>query len=152
MNKFFFQGEGVNSWYWSEFCTGGHCYFGFNIDVVILYGNYIGCDNPTAIRPLNLPPLTGAKFNAKVCRFINGNPGPVDSTPTLINEVPVYSPTNLADCIGTKYTFATRLYMDDCSSNYGIVWSTGIIEMAYGADIISIAPLSGVGFQQSPCD
>ena len=152
MSTFYYEGDAANSWTWSEFCTGGNCYFPFNVDVVILYGNYINSDNLSASQPVNLPPLTGVNFNVKIHRFINNLPADVDSTPTLINTVPIYSPDNPHSCIGTKFTFATRVFNSDCSREYCLVWSTSKVEMPYGADMIFVPAMNGVGYSFEPCD
>jgi len=152
MSKFSYSGATADAWFWNGFCTDNECYFSFNIDIIILYGEYLYSDNPQAVQPRNLPPMSGFQFTAKLHKWVNGNPGPVDSAGTLIHAVPIYEVASPNDCIGMKCTFATRTLVTDCSNQYGLVWSTNGFEVPYGADALVVPPMSGVSDNVSPCD
>jgi len=117
-------------------------------EVAIFYGQYQGADQPLAIQPINMPPITNVEFTADFYRVGGSKYAPA----RLINVVPIYEVDNMRNCLGTKFTFVSPIVApDDCVYDYQLVWSTSGIEMSYGPNLINIAAQSGTTNPESLC-
>ena len=136
-------------------CFNGHCYVTGYLDLIIFYGQYLGADQPAAIQPLRLPPLTDAQFTCYVYRANNsGEATSKYAVATLIASQNIYDIDNPHECLGTKFTFQSPCF-EDCTINgrYCFVWSTNSnIQMSYGPDTIVIGGQSGTSGVWFPCD
>jgi hypothetical protein len=117
-------------------------------EVVIFYGAYNGANTVPAVQPLNLPPITNVAFNATFNRVGGGK----YSAAKLVNIEPIFDADDRRNCLGTKYTFVSPIVApDDCVHDYELVWSTNMIEMPYGPDMIFIAAQNDITAPESLC-
>jgi len=117
-------------------------------EVVIFYGAYRGANVVPSMQPKNLPPVTNVAFTASFNRVGGGK----YAAAKLVNIDPIFDADDRRECLGTKYTFVSPIVApDDCVHDYEFVWSTNMIEMPYGPDMIFIAAQYGVTSPESLC-
>lgn len=127
-------------------------YWTLYFEVAIFYGAYNGANVVPAVQPLNLPPLMNVAFNAKVHKAnVGGDPLARYSAATLISRQDIFESSNPANCLGTKFIFASPIILENCDEFFCLVWSTNMIEMPYGPDMIFIAAQNGVTPPFMPC-
>jgi len=136
---------------------GGYQQVTAYIDVFLYYGDYLGADQVGAVQPRNLSGLMNVPFKAEIYILDGeGHPLSVFSTPRLIARQDLFENINLANIVGTKFTFQSNCFMDPgcnevATPNYAMVWSTGRVEMPYGPDMIFIEPQNGISDDWQHC-
>ena len=120
-------------------------YWTFFFEVAIFYGAYNGADVVPSVQPKNLSPLMNVEFNAQIYTCTaGGNPLAKYSAAKLISRQDIFNAANPADCLGTKFIFASPIVLGNCVDYFCLVWSTNMIEMPYGPDMIYIGAQNGV--------
>jgi hypothetical protein len=149
MAKFFYTGgsycDGDCLGYAYPYINGSY-YMNIYIEVSIIYGTYIRSDTLQAMPPVNLPPLADfVNITMNACQTVDGTtPGSLDSTPQLVFKQNIFDWNNPNNCLGAKFTFATRTYPGSSPPYYVGVWSTAPTEILYGVDSLILPALSGV--------
>lgn len=161
INTYNFAGDNYSGYAQSFVEYDSNLYVMAYFDVTIFYGDFVNAEQngvvaPFLPQPMNLPPLPNVVFHAKVWKSqgLTNPPVPLtkDSTPALIYRQDIMDANNPANCLGTKFTFASRIIAGDCSgTTYCMVWDSQVVEVSYGASLIVIPAMSGITPPMEPC-